>query len=221
MVGVFVEHAEHGHIRQEIHGSHIHARNLHAEALFKVGLEFFVAFGLYEVDVVVLDKLAAFAIGGEVILGAPYHEYHDEVDNDAAHEVEITRLGIEHGEGHDEEEVRHLADGHALGAVADNAEDGEESEGCANTHVGRVAQKQVDEHEDADGQQDKSEIVVTTMTLGIVEEMYKYPYDHGVKQEATYHGQQFGGGNKVVNVKELLEHFVHDLRICSIRNLFN
>ena len=59
------------------------------------------------------------------------------------------------------------------------------------------------------------------MTLGIVEEMYKYPYDHGVKQEATYHGQQFGGGNKVVNVKELLEHFVHDVRIYSIRDLFN
>ena len=72
-----------------------------------------------------------------------------------------------------------------------DAEDGEESEGRADAHVARALQKEGDEHEDTDGEKDEGEIVVSSVTFGIVEEVNNYPSDEGIDGETddeVHHG---------------------------------
>ena len=186
-----IEDAEHGHVGQKIDGADFDAIDFDAETFFEVFFQFVHSVGTDEVDVVILHQLASLTLVREEVLAKPNAADEDGVDDELVHKREGVEATIDDREGNEEEEIGHLSDGHTLCAIADDAEDGEESEGGADAHVARALQQEGDEHEDTDGEKDEGEIVVSSVTFGIVEEVNNYPSDEGIDSETddeVHHG---------------------------------
>ena len=212
MAGVFVEDAEHRHVGEEVHCAHVHAQYFQPEALFEVGHEFVVAFGLDEVDIIIFHKLAALAVGREEVFRHPHHDDKQRVDDKPAEEIHLVDFAVEHRERHEEEEVSHFTDRHALRAVADNAENGEEPEGRADAHVAATFEQHADEHEDAHRKHQEGEVIVAPVPFGIIEEMHDDPNDHEVHKETHAQLCDVCRKGKVACAEKIGEKVVHGIK---------
>ena len=186
--GVVVINAQHGHIGQEVDSAHFHAHDFQSEALLKVGLEFFITLGNDEVYIVVAHEFASNATHEQIVLCAPNGCQQQEVGRKAFHQAEVGLRAVEHRKGNEEEEVGHLTDGHALCSITDDAENGKQAQSRSDLQVGTV--HQVNQHEDADGEQNEGEIIIAAASLGIIEEMDNGPHDGEVEQKADTHFEQ-------------------------------
>lgn len=204
---------EHGHVLEEIYGSHFNTRHLNAQTLGKVGNEFGLAVGADEVDVVVAYVFAA-RIGGEERFAKRDAAHEGGVDRqNQAPSVEnrgfgmgvdvglFAHLAVDDAQCDEEEKIGHFADGEALRAVTNNAEDGKKTEGCAHADIAhRIAQKEEDEEEDAHREEHIGEIIIAAVAFGVIEEVDNTPHHEGVQAERT---------------KEMRNHVeIKGLRIC-------
>lgn len=208
---VNIEHAEHGHVRQEIHGAYFHASDLQTQSGFEVGLEVIVAVGTDEVDIVVLHEFAALIACGEEILAGPHADEEHGVDGNLLDEGQRIAFSVDHRKGDEEEQIGHLADGYTLRAITDDAEDGKKSEGSPHTHVVLASKQQGNQHEDAHGEEDEREVVVTTSAFGIVEEVDNNPSDQRVEQKADYQSANGGRKGEVPGAEKFGEECRHGL----------
>ena len=81
LVGVLIEDAEHGHVGEEVDGTHLDAVDFEAQPLLQVGLQLVVTLGFDQIDIVVFHILAPFVALGEEVLAQPHAEDEDTVDN--------------------------------------------------------------------------------------------------------------------------------------------
>ena len=180
--GVDIVNAQHGHVGQEVDSSHFDMGDFKSLTRFKVGFECVVAFGFDQGNVVVFHIFAAFVRSEEAFAQLHANQEHG-VDEQLFEQTDGVALAVDNTQRYEKEQVSHFANRHTFGAVTDDAEDGKKSEGGTDAHVVGVAKEQGNEHEHADAEQYKREIVVAATAFRIVKEMYYQPNDDAVDEQ--------------------------------------
>lgn len=180
-----VEDADHSHIADEIDMSDLGSCNIEASALTEIGDQLITLLGTDFGDIIVGDEFGAYVFEAKFLFGNPNGYKEEGIGGKSLTDREILREAIDDGEGDDNKEVGHLTYGHLLGAIANDAEDGKETE--SEAHLNLEGAEEVDHQEDGYGDNDEDKEVVATTATGVVEETRESKNDDEVEEKTEDH----------------------------------
>ena len=123
----FVVDFHHCRIFREIDCTHLYTENVQSCTFLEIRDEFILLLGSNKADIIIQHQLAGHMLHVTVALAHPYRYDKQQVGGQQLHIADTCSQTIDSTDCNDKEKVSHLADGHRLGTIADDAKDSKQT----------------------------------------------------------------------------------------------